>query len=251
MSEHIQIEQHDRVTTITISRPEKKNAITQEMYARMAQAIQAYGSDDAARALVISGSGDMFTAGNDLKDFAVAGGDEVPSVQRFLMAIKDCPKPVIAAVNGDAIGVGLTMLLHCDLVYASERATLSAPFVALGLVPEAASSVLLPAAVGMPVANDIFMTGRKLTAKEAHDYGLVSRVFPHEDLLDEVNRIAAQVANSAPTALQKSKSLVRFQRDLVADQMEREGRLFSEQLQSADFAEAIAAMMEKRAPSFK
>lgn len=252
MSEYIVISTEDRITTLTITRPDKKNAITQDMYAAMADAIVAYGDNDGARAFVITGTDDMFTAGNDLQDFSTGAGDshDLPPVGRFLNAIRDCPKPLIAAVNGQAIGVGLTMLLHCDLVYAADSATFSAPFVKLGLVPEAASSMLLPACVGMAVANDILLAGRKLNAEEAHRYGLVARVFPDTELSSAVKQIATNVAHSAPTALRRSKALIRNQRDRVAEHMAVEGRIFVEQLQSPDFAESVAAMMQKRAPVY-
>ena len=251
MSEHIVISKEERVTTLTITRPEKKNAITQAMYAAMADALTAYGEDDAARAFVITGAGDMFTAGNDLQDFATGdAGDENPPVARFLNAILDCPKPLIAAVNGPAIGVGLTLLLHCDLAFAGQSASFSAPFVKLGLVPEAGSSMLLPASVGMAVANDILLAGRQLSAEEAHRYGLVSRVFPDADLAASVAEIARGVSQSAPTALTQSKALIRSQRDRVAEHMAAEGRLFVAQLQSPDFAESVAAMMQKRQPVY-
>ena len=251
MSETITIETENRVTTLTISRPEKRNALTQAMYSVLANALSEYGENDDARAFVITGTEGVFTSGNDLSDFANrSDSNELPPVVQFLLALKDCPKPVIAAVNGRAIGVGLTMLLHCDLVYAAESAALSAPFVKLGLVPEAGSSMLLPAAMGMAVANDVMLAGRVLTANEAHQYGLVARVFPDADLMQEVQQIAAQVANSAPSALKRSKSVIRFQRDQVAEQMAKEGKLFVEQLASPDFAESVAAMMEKRQPVY-
>lgn len=251
MTDTIAINTKDRVTTLEIARPDKRNAISQAMYAAMAQALRDYGEDDDARAFVITGQGDYFTSGNDLKDFATGSRtEEMPPVAQFLRAISTCPKPVIGAVNGPAIGVGLTMLLHCDLVFAAEDATMSAPFVGLGLVPEAASSLLLPQAVGAAVANDIFMTGRALTASEALQFGLVSRVFSKSEFADEVSQIALQIANSAPTALKRTKALVRHQRELIAEQMQTESTVFVEQLTSPDFAESVAAKMQGRAPTF-
>ncbi|MEM7739221.1 MAG: enoyl-CoA hydratase-related protein [Pseudomonadota bacterium] len=251
MTPGIDISTSDHITRLTINRPEKKNAITQAMYGAMADALEAYGEDDAIRAFVFTGAGDMFTSGNDLQDFATGSSEhDVPPVFRFLTAIAHCPKPLIAAVNGPAIGVGLTMLLHCDLVYAAKAATFGAPFVKLGLVPEAASSLLLPEVVGMAIANDILLAGRTLTASEAHDYGLVARVFAEADLEREVHAIAAQVAASAPTAMKHSKSLIRHRQKLVADHMKVEAKLFNQQLQSTDFAESVAAMMQKRAPVY-
>ena len=251
MSEHIRISRAERVVTLTIDRQDKKNALTQEMYGAMADALEAYGASDADRALVITGAGEMFTAGNDLTDFAKGDREaEVPPVWRFLGALSNCPKPVIAAVNGPGIGIGLTMLLHCDLVYAGQSASLGAPFVKLGLVPEAASSMLLPACVGMAVANDILLAGRVLSAAEAERHGLVARVFADADLQAEVGKIAQGVAGSAPTSLRLSKQLIRNQRAAVAAHMAAEGKLFAAQLQAPEFAESVAAMAGKRAPDY-
>lgn len=252
MTDHIRITTQDRITTLVIDREDKKNAITQDMYAAMADALNAFAGDDNPRVFVITGVSDVFTAGNDLKDFATGPRDhDTPPVLKFLAAIRDCPKPVIASVNGLAIGIGLTMLLHCDLVYAGESATFSAPFVKLGLVPEAASSMLLPATVGMAIANDILLTGRTLNAAEALDFGLIARVFPDAELDANVAEIAANVAAMAPTALRESKALIRNQKDRITEQMAAEGQVFAAQLRSADFAESVAAMMQKRAPVYK
>ncbi|NRB03744.1 MAG: enoyl-CoA hydratase/isomerase family protein [Rhodobacteraceae bacterium] len=251
MTDTILVTTDGRVQTITISRPEKKNAITQAMYGKMADTINAYGSDDSLRALVVTGAGDMFTAGNDLMDFSTGDAHDTPPVIRFLEAIAACPKPILAAVNGPAIGVGLTMLLHFDLVFAGHSATFSAPFIQLGVVPEAASSMLLPAVVGMAVANDIFMTGRALTAEESLAFGLSSRLYADDVLIEETMKAAHGVAASAPTALRKSKDLVRFNRAAIAEHMRTEGAIFADQLKSADFAESVAAKMQKRAPVYK
>jgi len=252
MTDFIRIEQAQRVTTITIARPEKKNAITQAMYDAMADAVNAYARDDAARALMFTGEGDYFTSGNDLQDFSMAsrGGeaanDEMPPVIRFLHAIKDCPKPMIAAVNGPAIGVGLTLTLHCDLVYAADSATFAAPFVKLGLVPEAASSLLLPQVIGMAAANDVFMTGRTLTSDEALRMGLISRAFADADFAAEAHALALTVANAAPDAMRHTKALLRTQSDIVTEVMATEGEIFAAQLRSPEFMESVAAMMQKR-----
>ncbi|WP_281954822.1 enoyl-CoA hydratase-related protein [Pseudophaeobacter arcticus] len=251
MTDTITLQTDDRVTLLTINRPQKRNAITQQMYGVMADALKAYEASDTQRAFVITGAEDYFTAGNDLQDFSMADhSGDLPPVARFLEAISTCKKPVIAAVNGPAIGIGLTMLLHCDLVYAAASATFTAPFVKLGLVPEAASSMLLSASVGMAVANDILLAGRSLTAEEAHNYGLVSRVFSDAELLQQVAEIANHVAASAPEAMKLSKSLIRHQRDLVAAHMDRESDLFVAQLKSPEFSEVVTAMMQKRAPTF-
>ncbi|MEQ6203338.1 enoyl-CoA hydratase [Sulfitobacter sp. HNIBRBA2951] len=252
MSENITIRTADRVTTMTISRPAKRNAITQDMYASMADALEEYARSDDSRTFVITGAEDYFTSGNDLQDFVMgARSDGVPPVIRFLTAVSTCPKPLIAAVNGPAIGVGVTMLLHCDLIIASDTATFSTPFVQLGLVPEAASSLLLPATVGMAVANDMFLANRVLDADEAVRFGLVSRLYSFEDLIVETSKIAKQLADAAPTAMRKTKSLIRHGQEQMTAQMEKESVLFAEQLKSPEFAEVVAAKMQKRVPIFK
>lgn len=252
MSDYITLNTVDRVTTMTIARPKKRNAITQAMYAKMADALNDYAQSEEVRAFVITGSEDYFTAGNDLQDFAMADQSaENPPVNRFLDAILHCPKPIIAAVNGPAIGVGLTMLLHCDLVYATQSATFTAPFNKLALVPEAASSMLLSASVGMAVANDILLAGRTLNADEAHRYGLISRVFDDGTLMEGVDRIAQHIAQSAPISMRLSKSLIRHRQAEVAAQMQTEGDLFVAQLKSREFSEVVSAMMQKRVPKFE
>ena len=247
MTDHIRIEQSDRLITVAFNRPEKRNAITQDMYQAMADAVNGYASDDENRALMITADGEYFTAGNDLQDFAMGPRDEGnPPVIQFLHAIKDCPKPLIAAVNGPAIGVGLTLTLHCDLVYCAEAATFSAPFVKLGLVPEAASSLLLPEAIGMAAAMDVFMTGRTLTSDEALRMGLVSRVFSDGEFAERTRELAMVVANAAPNAMRHSKALVRNRNTQITQCMMDESVHFANQLQSPEFGESVAAMMAKR-----
>src|SRR5215469_12087114 len=163
---------HGRVAQVTIDRPAKKNALTQAMYQRMADALLESDSDPDVGAVVISGVADVFTAGNDLADFTA--GNSLDETHRFLDAISTVHVPLIAAVNGLAIGVGLTLLLHCDLVFVEPTADLSAPFVALGLVPEAASSLLLPRVVGERRAAEIFLTGRHLSGSEAVEWGMAN-----------------------------------------------------------------------------
>lgn len=252
MTDHILSHTADRLTTVTFNRPDKKNAITQDMYQAMADAVNAYGVDDEIRALMFTGNGDYFTSGNDLQDFASGPrGDGLPPVVQFLHAIKDCPKPLIAAVNGPAIGVGLTLTLHCDLVYAAGSATFAAPFVKLGLVPEAASSMLLPAIIGMAAANDVFMTGRSLTSEEALRMGLVSRVFEDGEFAGETRALAQLVANAAPNAMRHTKALVRTQNTEITECMTIEGEIFAAQLGSPEFGESVAAMMAKRPAVYK
>lgn len=168
----VKVSVHGRVAEVTIDRPSKKNALTQAMYQRMADALLEADSDPDIGAVVITGVADVFTAGNDLADFMA--GNSLDETHRFLEAISSVNVPLIAAVNGMAIGVGLTMLLHCDLVFVEPAADLSAPFVSLGLVPEAASSLLLPRVVGERRASEIFLTGRHVSGSEAVEWGLAN-----------------------------------------------------------------------------
>lgn len=252
MTDHIRIDHSERVTTITLARPEKKNAITQAMYQAMADAVNAYRADDTMRALMFIGEGDYFTSGNDLQDFSMAAASgeaadhDLPPVIQFLHAIKDCEKPMVAAVNGPAIGVGLTLTLHCDVVCAAQSATFAAPFVSLGLVPEAASSLLLPQVIGMAAANDVFMTGRALTVEESLSMGLISRIYKDEGFAAEARALALSIAGAAPQAMRHTKALLRTQNALVTQVMETESKIFSDQLRSPEFMESVAAKMTKR-----
>lgn len=240
----------DRVMRLVINRPERKNALTHAMHAALADGLQAAATDAGVRAVLITGAGDSFTAGNDMGDFAAGmPAGELP-VTRFLAALRDLDKPVVAAVNGLAIGVGLTMLLHCDLALAADTASFRAPFAQLGLVPEAASSLLLPMTVGMAWANEILLAGRTLTAAEAASIGLVSRVMLAADLPAAAAALVQELADLAPGAVQGTKRLVRRHRQLVIEQMAAESALFGHQLQSAEFREAATAFMQRRKPVF-
>ncbi len=250
MTNHIAVAREGKVLTITINRPEQKNALSHAMYAAMADALEKAQTDDQIRCVVITGAGDVFTAGNDMGDFAAGMPEGTPPVVRFLSALRDVEKPVVAAVNGPAVGVGLTMLLHCDLSFASDTATFAAPFAKLGLVPEAASSLLIPSSLGTAWANDILLAGRKLEAEDALKAGLISRVFPADELLAETMTVAHNVAALAPTAMKESKRLIRGRQEEVKQQMLAEAEVFGAQLRSPEFAEAAAAFMEKRAPVF-
>lgn len=247
---HIDIETAGRVMVLTINRPEQLNALTHDMYAGLADGLDQATENAALRSVVITANGGAFTAGNDLNDFAKPMPAGKPPVVRFLETLRDFEKPILAAVNGPAIGVGLTMLLHCDLAFASEVATFRAPFAHVGLVPEAGSSLLLPRALGNAWANDILLAGRTLTAAEALSAGLISRIFPATDLLHGTLAVAEDIARQAPTAMLKSKALIRNGRDLIKEQMARESADFAAQLQSAEFTEAVTAFTQKRDPVF-
>jgi enoyl-CoA hydratase/carnithine racemase len=249
MGKHIVTVQSGRTLSVSFNRPEQMNAVSHDMYSALADALDSAAASDEIRSVLISGNGKAFTAGNDLSDFAKPM-PEHPPVTRFLETIRDFRKPIVAAVNGVAVGVGVTMLLHCDIVIAADVASFRAPFAHLGLVPEAGASLLLPQAIGMALANDMLIAGRTLSAEEALQAGLVSRVFPKEQLLDNAFSVASEIANQAPNATCYTKALVRFGRDVIDDQMKREAECFSDQLKSAEFREVVSAMFQKRTPQF-
>lgn len=250
MTEFVKVETADKVCVITINRPEAKNALNQDMYGAMADALVDANERADIRCVLLRAEGDIFTAGNDLRDFRSDDSQGEPPVRRFLTAIRDIDVPFIIAVNGAAIGVGLTMLLHADLVIAGEAASFKAPFAQIGVVPEAGSSILLPQAVGIAWANDILLTGRSVSAQEALSIGLISRVYPDTELDGEAHKLARQVAAMAPNAMKESKRLIRSGRDALKDHMETEMKVFGRQLKSAEFKEAATAFFEKRPPVY-
>lgn len=252
MSEHVTTSLDGGVLELRIDRAEKKNALTRPMYAALADALEAAAANDAVRCVLLCGSGDGFCAGNDLKDF-VSGAPplaEASPSRRFLAAISTHPKPIVAAVQGVAVGVGTTMLLHCDLVVLAEGAKLSLPFVKLGLVPEAASSLLLPRLAGHQRAAEMMLLGEPIDAAMAHAIGLANRVVPEVELMPTARGLATKLAAQAPTALRLTKALLKSRTTDVPARMEEEGRHFTAQLQSAELKEAVAAFFEKRAPEF-
>tara|TARA_R110002110_G_scaffold66876_2_gene182755 strand:+ start:5876 stop:6664 length:789 start_codon:yes stop_codon:yes gene_type:complete len=258
MTDHVLVTIEDGVQIVTMNRPDKKNALTAEMYKVLADAIEKADADPDIRVTLYTGAGDSFTAGNDLGDFAKAGTTPVdeqpkdkPHVTRFLENLADAQKPVMAAVNGLAVGVGVTMLLHCDLVYASTSATFQMPFVNLGLVPEAGSTFLLQRQIGIQKAADLFLTGKKLGAEKAEAIGLVADVFPDNALPIEALARAKALAAKAPNAVRATKALLKDNdRPRVGEAREAEARIFAAQLRSAEVKEAISAFFDKRQPDF-
>jgi enoyl-CoA hydratase/carnithine racemase len=249
----IKVEDKAGVRLITLNRADKKNAITEAMYAAMANAINTAQDDPALRVVMLTGSGDVFTAGNDMGAFlnpkARMGDVDLP-VEQFLQAILRAEKPLLAAVNGLAIGIGTTMLLHCDLVYAADTARFSVPFINLGLMPEAGSSLLLPMAVGTKKAAQMLMFGDYHSAEEAADFGLINEVFAADMLMDKAIERAKALAAKPPAALLLIKDLLKREPESPARRMARESALFGERLQSAECKEAATAFFEKRDPDF-
>ena len=243
----------NRVLTIEIARPEKKNALTQAMYTAMADALIAATADASVRAVLITGQPGIFTSGNDIEDFMQRPpqGDGMPPVARFMNALLDCDKPVVAAVTGAAIGIGTTMLLHCDLVYVSDEARLAMPFVSLGLVPEYASSLVLPALMGHAKAAEKLMLGEPFTGSDAVDCGIANAVLPAGEVVNHARRMAERFNALAPTAVRETKRLMREPlRARIREVMATEGALFGSRLRSPEAMEAFQAFFQKRKPDF-
>jgi len=240
------------VATLEIARPEKKNAITQDMYQQMAEALQAADADKTVRAVLITGQPGIFTSGNDLEDFMARPprGEDAPVFQ-FMYALLDCSKPVVAAVTGAAIGIGTTLLLHCDLVFVADDARLAMPFVGLGLVPEFASSLVVPQLMGNRRAAEKLLLGDPFTGEQAVECGIANRVLPGSEVVNHARRIAERFNHLAPGAVRESKQLIRDpQREAVKAAIAREAQIFSARLRSPEAMEAFQAFFQKRVPDF-
>jgi enoyl-CoA hydratase/carnithine racemase len=249
MSEHVVVSTNGGVLEVRFNRPEKKNALTREMYEAVSTAFEQADADPAIRVVLLTGSGDTFTSGNDVKDFQ--GSSSRPrGGSRFLPAISSLQKPLIAAVNGAAIGVGTTMLMHCDLIVAARSARFVMPFTSLGLVPEAASSLLVPRLLGHQRASAMLLLGEPLDAATALDWGLVNRVVDDAALMDTAREMAARLAALPPQAIRLTKRLIKHGVPDVAGRIQEEIGLFTERLASPEAQEAFAAFMEKRKPDF-
>ena len=248
MSDEVIISRVDPVLEIRMNRPAKKNALTQAMYAAMAGGLKEAAAEDGIRAVALTAEGDMFTAGNDLGDFlAIATGDpaaRADSVGEFLHALASAEKPIIAAVSGGGVGIGLTMLLHCDIVVMADDAQLIAPFTQLGLVPEAASSLLLPAIAGYKKAFQILGLGQPVGAAEAVALGIASVAVPRGEVRERALKAAQDCAARPPEALRITKRLLRNKEQIVA-RLEVERKYFAERLQSPEARAAFAAFLNR------
>ena len=252
MSNDILIHTEAGVMTITLNRPERKNSITSAMYGAMADALVTAEANAAIRVVVLQGHETIFSAGNDIGDFLnkpPAGMDS--PVFRFLRGIAAFPKPLLAAVCGPAVGVGTTLLLHCDLVYAGDNAAFSMPFVNLGLCPEAASSLLVPQMMGYHRAAEALLLGEPFMAEAALEIGLVNRVVSPTEANNLAQSVARKLAAKPMTSLLETKRLMKKgQQQLVAQQMDEEGASFGRMLGEPAAREAFGAFMEKRKPDF-
>jgi enoyl-CoA hydratase/carnithine racemase len=251
MTEHVLVTRTGGVLEISLDRPEKKNALTRVMYDALAAAFEQVDADPSLRVALLTGTGDTFTSGNDITDFqsrADSGGRS--SASRFLPTISSMQKPLIAAVNGAAVGVGTTMLAHCDLIVAARSARFVMPFTGLGLVPEAASSLLFPRLLGNQRASALLLLGEPLDAETAFHWGFVNRVVDDAVLMETARDMARRLAALPPQAVRLTKRLIRHGAPDVAGRIEEELALFHERLASPEAKEAFAAFMEKRKPDF-
>jgi enoyl-CoA hydratase/carnithine racemase len=249
MSEHVRVEKKDSVLAITLARPERRNAITVAMYAALADAIEGAARDESVRVITIRGEGQDFAAGNDLADFLEAAprlDEEIP-VWRLLRALATCETPIVAAVHGNCVGIGTTMLLHCDLVIADETARFSMPFVDLGLVPEAASSLLFPRLAGRRRAARYLLLAEPFGVDDAHSIGLVSHRASAGALDEKLREVVTALLAKPPEALKQTQRLLRHgARDEILERMKLESSLFADQLASAEVKDAIASFFAKR-----
>ena len=240
------------VAIIEIARPEKKNAITGAMYLAMAEALMLADADAAVRAVLIGGQPGIFTSGNDLEDFMQRppSSEETPS-RVFMKALMGCEKPVVAAVTGAAIGIGTTLLLHCDFVYVSDEARLAMPFVSLGLVPEFGSSLLVPQLMGNPRAAEKLLLGEPFTGAQAVECGIANAVLPAGEVMAHARRIAERFNTLPPAAVRETKKLMRRARTSdVPGTIAAESEVFRARLQSPEAKEAFGAFFQKRKPDF-
>jgi enoyl-CoA hydratase/carnithine racemase len=253
MTQHIHVAQDAGVLTLTFARPEKKNALTNAMYEVVVREMNRAENDPEIRAVVLQAEGDMFTAGNDIGDFAAVATGAEPTrsigASPFLLALAHLTKPLIAAVQGNAVGVGTTMLLHCDMVFIAEGAKLTTPFVNLALVPEAASTWLLPARIGYARAYAMFALGQPIDGKTAAQIGIATAAVPAPEVQKRALEAARALAAKPAGALRAMKKLMRDVETIKAV-MQREGDEFQARLKSPEAIEAFRAFAERRPPDF-
>jgi enoyl-CoA hydratase/carnithine racemase len=247
----IRSETKDRVARIRFDRLDKKNALTAEMYAQLGAALSAADGDAQVRAVLIHGTPDCFCSGNDVGDFLKRPAGGVPPAQALFAALPNMKKPVVAAVGGPAVGIGSTLLLHCDLVYAAPNARFQLPFVPLGLVPEFGSTFVLPLLAGYQRAAELLLLGQPFTAQKAYEVGMVSQIVETNDLMKKAEEATAALAALPPESLRLTKQLMKSRYgSTLAATIEEEMRVFAERLGSQEAKEALSAFLEKRKPDF-
>lgn len=252
MSANITVTRHGPVQVLRICRPEKKNALSGEMYVALTEALAAGDAAPDIAAHVILGVSGAFTAGNDIADFLAhsTGGGGIGPVLGFIRLLPRVQKPLLAGVDGFAVGIGTTMLFHCDLVYATPAATFSTPFLDLGLVPEAGSSLLFPRMMGHARAFELLVLGGAFNAERAREAGFVNDVVPSAELEEKVLNAAQRLAAKPPEALRLARRMLRGDADIVAKRVDEEAEEFARRLKSPEAREALRAFMEKRRPDF-
>lgn len=252
MTPDVLIEKADRVLTLRLNRPDKKNAFTNAMYDRLTEGLAQAAADDDVRVILFAGSPDCFSAGNDLADFLNNPPTSSDSpVGRFMRALLNAEKPVIAAVSGMAVGIGVTLLLHCDFVYVGEKTKLRMPFVSLGACPEFAASFMIPRLAGHPKAAELLMLGRFFDAATAERIGLCNAVLPNADVEAQARTTAAELVALPPNALKVTKALMRrWPAQQTREAMDFEADHFMPMLQQPEAREAFSAFAEKRKPDF-
>jgi enoyl-CoA hydratase/carnithine racemase len=241
----------NRVAYIELARLDKKNALTAQMYAQLAAALAAADKDREVRAVLLHGAPDCFTAGNDVGDFLKRPpGGASPALALFEV-LPNMAKPVVAAVGGPAVGIGSTLLLHCDLVYAAPNARFQLPFVPLGIVPEFGSTYLLPLLAGYQRAAELLLLGQPFTAQKAYEAGIVTQIFPENELLQKAKEAAQTLAALPAESIRLTKRLMKKRHGAaLAEAIAEETRTFSERLESPEAKEAMSAFLEKRKPDF-
>ena len=253
MSEHLLVEREQGLLTLRMHRPDKKNALTRAMYSGMAEVLVQADQDKSVRAVLITGGESCFTSGNDVADFIQAPPTGLNSeVFQFMQALFEFSKPVVAAVNGPAVGIGTTMLLHCDLVYVSRDAKLKMPFVNLGLCPEYGSSLILPRLLGHARAAELLLLGQSFTGEQAATWGIANQALDDGvATLAKAREMAQHFQRLAPAAVADSKRLMRAPgREELRRVIEEEGALFGQRLRSPEAIEALTAFMQRRTPDF-
>ncbi len=251
MTDYIRTQKGGGVLTVSFNRPDKKNALLTEMYSEATAVLTAAAGDAEVRVVIFTGTGDSFTAGNDLKDFLENPPMSLDApVFKFMTCLSRFPKPVIAAVNGLAIGIGTTLLFHCDLVYAVPAARFQLPFVNIAIVPEFASTLFLPRTIGIARASEMLLLGDVFDAQHAAHLGIINEVVEPDELMKVAQNVAAKLATKPPSTIRQTKALMRADIEEVSARIALEAEAVRDSLTSPEFKEAATAFLEKRPPDF-